>query len=145
MQRQLLLVGIALGSVFWAVRAEAMQIFVRTLDGKNITLDVEPTDTIQNLKGKIQDKTDIPPDQQRLILRESSLRTTGRSRLQYPEGSHHSSGFAPAIHSNPVRVGNARLRGAHHTRRPHPHQGPITSETVAVHSSSFMHPSGSRE
>ena len=55
------------------VSASAMQIFVKTLTGKTITLEVEPSASIDNVKQLIQNREGIPPDQQKLTFNSTEL------------------------------------------------------------------------
>ena len=99
------------------MNASAMQIFVKTLTGKHITLEVEPGDYISTVKTKIQEKEGIPPDQQRLTyqgkLLENDNETLADHNVQKESTLNLTLRLSPGTAENPTDVSDeAALKAA---------------------------------
>ena len=80
-----------------AFSAVAMQIFVKTLDGKTITLEVEPNDSIDAIKAKIQEKEGIPPQKQKLMFAGKTLEEGKTYYLRVRWLDDNAIGYIPVV------------------------------------------------
>ncbi len=99
------------------MNASAMQIFVKTLTGKHITLEVEPGDYISTVKTKIQEREGIPPDQQQLTyqgkLLENDNETLADYNIQKESTLNLTLRLSPGTAENPTDVSDeAALKAA---------------------------------